>query len=512
MRTVLIGSDFVYNKDGNLVPIELNTNVGWVSLSVEDNDTALDFTALSSFITEKAFTKVVYIGSIPKFSKKLKTLTDSLSILFETHETGNNSITIPYVEDNDETLIIRSAYDTTALVDDTYCKDKINFLNLIKDSTFGSQFACIDDSNTLVSNITTINDNGVHPNFILKAINPGYDKTLYPKFYKVSNESELTTILSNIDEGHFLMEFHLNMDKLYQDHIQIFRGMNILFPPNLDNISLGGYTYLPTGRLDNDVIYNTTTFELNSEFKYRYISNEYALTAPKLLNTDKVELADGSFKTALELEVSDVLKTIDIPNPNEIDLTSEIADFGITYNTFLTGTTYSTNAVTNKQKVSQIVNYVKINFTDDTYWEDTNSSNYLIVRNDNIRFVSLAHMDGNESTIQIGDSIILLDTTDGNFTPIIKEVASLTTTKQIFDGWIIGVERAHLFLTQTINNTSFVTIEHNVGCFYGGPLCQSSGCPKGLFCAYGPPNNRQGCAGRTPCSCTVACTPAGGGA
>ena len=55
MRTVLIGSDFVYNKDGNLVPIELNTNVGWVNLTVEDNDTALDFTTLSSFITEKSF-------------------------------------------------------------------------------------------------------------------------------------------------------------------------------------------------------------------------------------------------------------------------------------------------------------------------------------------------------------------------------------------------------------------------------------------------------------------------
>ena len=27
MRTVLLGSDFMYNKDGNLVPIEINTAV-----------------------------------------------------------------------------------------------------------------------------------------------------------------------------------------------------------------------------------------------------------------------------------------------------------------------------------------------------------------------------------------------------------------------------------------------------------------------------------------------------
>ena len=299
MRTVLIGSDFVYNKDGNLVPIELNTNIGWVNLTVEDNDTALDFTTLSNFITERAFTKVVYIGSVLKVSKKLKTLTETLGIIFENHTTNMDSITIPFVEDNDETLIIRSSYDTTALVDDTYCKDKVNFLNLIKDSTFDSQFAYKDDNGNLVNHITTINDNGVHPNFILKAVNPGYDKTNYPKFYKVTNESELNTILSNINTELFLMEFHLNMDKLYEDHIQIFRGMNLLFPPNLESISLGGYTYLPTGRLDSDVTYDTITFELNSESKYKYISNEYGLVAPKLLDTDKVELSNGTFKNAL---------------------------------------------------------------------------------------------------------------------------------------------------------------------------------------------------------------------
>jgi hypothetical protein len=440
-------------------------------------------------------------------NKKLKTLTDTLGVIYENHTTQMNAITIPFVEDNDETLIIRSSYDTTALVDDTYCKDKVNFLNLIKDSTFASQFAYKDGTGNLVNHITTINDNGVHPNFILKAINPGYDKTNYPKFYKVTNESELNTIITNnVTSEYFLMEFHLNMDKLYENHIQIFRGMNLLFPPNLENISLGGYTYLPTGKLDTDVTYNATTFELDSQFKYRYISNEYALTAPKLLDTDKVELSDGTFKTALELEVGDLLKTIDIPNPNEANTISELVNYDITYNTFLTGTTYSTNAVTSKQRVSQIVNYVRINFTDNTFWEDTNSSNYLILRNDNVMFISLGHdINYPDSTIQIGDNVILLDTTDGNFSPILKEVQSVTITKQIFDGWIIGVERAHLFLTQTSNNTSFVSIEHNVGCASNENSCVQGDCPKGLYC-----NQRYtivACGGTPLCTCRGSCTP-----
>ena len=208
MRTVLIGSDFMYDKDGNLKPIEINTNVGWTESTVETYDSVLDLTSLSTFITSNEFTSVVYIGSIFGVDEKLKTLCTELGITYTLYGVPSNSITIPYVEDNDQTLIIRSAYDTTALVDDTYCRDKVNFLNLIKDSTFGSQFAYLDENNSIVNNITTINDNGNHPNFILKSVLPDYDKEIYPKLYKVSSQEELNTLISNmVTSDYFLMEY-----------------------------------------------------------------------------------------------------------------------------------------------------------------------------------------------------------------------------------------------------------------------------------------------------------------
>ena len=57
MRTVLIGSDFMYNKDGNLVPIEINTAVGWHRNKIETDSSSVDLTTLNSFITEQGFTK-----------------------------------------------------------------------------------------------------------------------------------------------------------------------------------------------------------------------------------------------------------------------------------------------------------------------------------------------------------------------------------------------------------------------------------------------------------------------
>ena len=260
MRTVLIGSDLMYNNVGNLVPIEINTNLGWIYVTLEGNENSLDLTELSNFISNNAFTKVVYIGNLQPLSNKLTTLSTVLGFEFQNMVSSPGSITVPYVEDNATTLIIRSAFDTTALVDDTYCANKVNFLNLIKNSTFGSQFAYLNEANELVNNITTIPNNGVHPNFILKAVGPEYDTVIYPKLFKVSTNEELTIVLQNVNSQYFLMEYHLDLNNLYENQIQIFRGLNLLFPPNLESISLGGYTSLTGAKLEADVEYNTETF------------------------------------------------------------------------------------------------------------------------------------------------------------------------------------------------------------------------------------------------------------
>ncbi len=55
MRTVLIGSDFMYDNDGNLKPIEINTEVGWDSPlhKIEDDIDCLDLTSLYQFVETK---------------------------------------------------------------------------------------------------------------------------------------------------------------------------------------------------------------------------------------------------------------------------------------------------------------------------------------------------------------------------------------------------------------------------------------------------------------------------
>jgi len=441
MRTVLIGSDFMYDKDGNLKPIEINTAVGWDGpQKVEDDIDCLDLTSLYQFVETKGFTSIHYVGEIAYFHKTLEAHYSGSSVTYEFHAVGGFAITIPFIEDNDETLIIRSAYDTTALVDDTYCRDKVEFMKLIESQSFGSQFAYKNESNQLVSNITTIPDNGVHPNFILKSRYPGYDKEVYPKFFKVSTQEELNVILENVTSDYLLMENYCNTTNNFEGHVKVIRSLNMLYPTTLESIQIGQYTKFNENITFSDVEYDSVTYMLNSEYRDSYLTATRTKGLPKLLDTDMVEMADGTFKTTLELNVGDLIKTIDIPNPNGVDNTSYLTNFEITYETLVSGTTYSTNRITNKKRVNILTYINKLTFDDNSTWEDTGGSSYLIERDNVIQFEQLFN-------IRMGDVVLLLDTTESLVDFIRKNVVENIETKKIFSGWFISVENAHLFLT-----------------------------------------------------------------
>ena len=487
MRTVLIGSDFMYDKDGNLRPIEINTAVGWHNNKFESNDESIDLSSLLPFIQNNAFTKVVYIGNITILTDKLTELCNSINIEYEFLRTDATSITIPFVEDNAATLIIRSAYDTTALVDDTYCRDKIEFLKLIQGQSFGAQFAYMDENDTIINTITDIIDNGVHPNFCLKHRNPNYDKNVYPKFYKVTTQEELDVVLQNVTTDYFLMPFYYNQSKLFQNRIKVFRGFTLFYPPSLETVLLGGYTTFCNGDTSEVPEIDTTTFEL-STLRNNYTSTDNGFVKPKLEDSDLVQMADGSFKTALDLQIGDMVRTITIPNPYDVNNLHELVNFKISFDELVADTTYATNEVLGKDRRTVWTKTKKIIFTDSSEWQDTEGSRYLGYRNNEVRFLSLDEFVTEDGRLQVGDEVILLDG-DIEETPtfVKKTVQSIETITGFFGGWTISVDEDRLFLTKSPDtNSSFIAIEHNVGCYYGFGCWSSGMCPKFARQCCGP--------------------------
>lgn len=466
----MLGSDFMYDSNGVLKPIEINTAVGWDTNKIETDDVVFNLNELNNFIVQNNFNKVIYIGGVFQFNKALRTYYSGTTIDYQYYATDTRAITIPYVEDEPQTLIIRSAYDTTAIVDEEYCKDKIGFLNLIKTSNYGCEFAYMDN-NVLISNITTITDNGEHPNFILKCRYPAYDRNVYPKLFKVSNTEELNVILQQVDSEYFLMPFYFNETKLYENHLKVYRGLNILYPPNLSSISVGGYSKITSLKYNYNVNeYDPNTFELLPQHRDKYITKSSSFGNPKLEDTDLVQLHDGSWRTALDLQVGDLLKTVNFPIADNVNIQDELVILDITFEQLQSGSTYSTNNVLKKHRVDKINNIIKLKFTDDTEWEDTENSSYLMNQNGVVRFLQIINF-------KIGDKVILVDTLDPiNVLYVEKEIKEISTVRSIMSGWEITVERTHVFLTKSTegDTTSYAAIEHNVAC--GCPTC--SPCPK----------------------------------
>ncbi len=476
MRTVLIGSDFMYDKDGNLKPIEINTAVGWDGVEkLEENEDCLDLTGLYEFVNSSNFQTIHYIGDIMIFDKKLESHYSGSSVTYHFHSVGKDSLTIPSIEDNETTLIIRSAYDTTAIVDDVYCRSKVEFMKLIQSQSFGSQFAYIDENNNLVSNITTITDNGIHPNFILKSNLPGYDVDVFPKFFKVTNQAELDlVILENVTSEYFLMENYVNEEKAWNGHLKVIRSLNILYPPTLNSIHLGQYTKVNQNLLQESVTYNNTTFELNSEFRESYLTNLSAEWGPKLLDTDMVEMSDGTFKTALDLEVGDLVKTIAVLTPDGVRNIQR--NTKLTYQELVSDAVYTSNEVIFKKRVNRIAPIFKLTFEDNSDWEDTSNSSYLVETIEgNLQFKNIKDLIA-------GDVLLLLNTENENVDFVRKTIVSNNQSRSVFSGWIITVAEKHLFLTKTssINNISYVTIQLNQA------SCNPSACPRCYGCASCP--------------------------
>jgi hypothetical protein len=481
MKVVIVGLDFVYDSAGNLRPIEMNTNIGYSKNKIENDDDVFDMTEFQNFVTTNTFLKITYIGSNFQIKQHIQSVCTNLSLEFEAIGVGPSAITIPFIEDSSTHLIVRTAFDTTAILDELYCKNKIGYLNLIKDSEYGSEFAYKNSENELINTITNIQNNGIHPNFILKAVNPSYDKNLYPKFYKITTEEELEIILQNVTEDYFLMPFYYNESKTHLGRVTKLRKISMMFPPDLESIHIGAYTDVSILKLDDDVSYDVETFEVDNVYRDSYYTLDYEILLPKLLDDDYVIMADGTPKSGYDLQIGDIIKTIDIPNAENVNTLDELVNYRIDMDTFLSGVVYSTNKVIAKKRIDSSVENAVITFTDGTNWYDTINSKYLVYENDEIKFKKIGNFIA-------GDIVVLIDTSDESNVQIVeKTVQSIDIADVAFSGWTIEVERAHLFLTANGDPTTstvpyYVSIEHNnVSCFaspYGG----QGSCPKGFCC------------------------------
>lgn len=322
MKSILISSDFVYDRNGELRLLEINTNSGINKAQFP----FFDFSNLKTFLLENGYTKLVLV-----YNNNLNWFSDYLKNNFESDATVN-SIQVELVKvfdtfygipsdvvDNDTTFIIRSVYDSTAIVDSEYCANEINLYDLfINNNDTGSipNLRFKRDDNSEFNNLrgTTNPESNIPDYFFKKSVFSPYVNNKLVKLTDGSTINDLLSEDSTILDTYIVENYHFNADKsLYNNKIQAVRIYQLWYGGNLDAIDLAFIDNSALTEIPSETDFSSTNNYVDKKWRYSYISN--FLTShdgPKqhgYREDSLVEMQDGTTKELKDIVVGDVVKS-----------------------------------------------------------------------------------------------------------------------------------------------------------------------------------------------------------
>jgi hypothetical protein len=317
MNSVLIGVDFAVNGD-DVSFLEMNTDIN-ISKPVVNY---FDFTALFNYISSNNFTKLhlIYKKDITavEFINEMKLYCTNNSITYNETLTPTFALFIPDVESDDETLVIRLSFNSQAILDDLYCRDKSELIKLVFDNELTKYipktYSKYNDNVTISDNLNTLNDNGINPNLIVKNTLPSSQNT-FPKFHKLSTPEELANLKANLGESTILQEYIYNTENIIDSTIvNHVRSWFLVSNGLSDIVDCGSYVGANSVQIEENLVTYTNN-ELDNVARAMYFSN------PKLssggIPSDyivKVLQNDNSFQNTIvgNIQIGDVIEVVNI--------------------------------------------------------------------------------------------------------------------------------------------------------------------------------------------------------
>jgi hypothetical protein len=379
MKAVVIATDYVKDINGEFKVLEMNTNTAIMFTNANDY---LDLDGLEQFVSDNGIINIEIItpkssignsidtehvevtgsSNIQSVSSAIHSLFESSSVNVETHYTAVNSTTVPVIEDNDTTLVIRLSYDATALIDSVYCTDNFEFLKLMHDTDTNSIPKTFINHTELgfdsIGNI--VGDNGGYPNYLIKERFPTTNYEQYPKVLKIANIEELTSIKSNLSSNELLQEYVINTSDTFEGKLKTYRVISLVYGSNLDILDLT-HPFVHTNAC---AIGDSADFDENGELQYwervcylQKYTNKTVESSFRYQFDDesKIIMPDGSISNVDTIQSGSVLKTLNFP-----DMPLDEADSGS-----VSSWTKSFTDLSNGMEVTTttVVEYTSINKT-----------------------------------------------------------------------------------------------------------------------------------------------------
>ena len=482
MRALLISTDLVMKSDGTYTPTEINTATGnHLKIVNTDVDSPTYFTdnfaeyinhiEFDLFLQSNNITKIKTIDKSNGFSQIFEGFCKYYTNYeYELIRTRPDSIVVPFVEDADDTIIIRVAYDSLAVVDDLYARDMFEFHNLIKDETFASPVTFNTDDETNIDSITfEPSIDGVVPNYVVKKRTPGVNSKLYPNVYRLDNQSQLDTLKESLTNDEFIQKFEYNEDNLVNNKVSFIRSVDILYGSDLSIFNL--LTTKTINRIstqNNTFIYETETDE-NGKLNILFASKYYPKIIHKLAEgfhfdaTDKIVASDNSVMLATNLSVGDTVKIAQFNVENKKNITVNVENLDV-----FTFTSASINNINERSGDNVFINLTAVDENNNIYeWYD-GLTNYYLIQNPGEDVIQYTNSPSGE--IQIGDKMYVYDS-------VLNQMKYLTITNITFElkninTYSITLEEGKREFLIELSENLFI-LQHNFQCDYN---CSNTGC------------------------------------
>ena len=465
MRAVLLGNDFIELENGDFKFLEINTNTTF-EFGFEDY---VDFQNLFTFMSDNGLTKLVVLSNSENFSTYITNLANQNSVEISIVSISLQTNFIPDIEDDSETLILRIAYDDTALVDTEYAVNKTEFYNLIKEEDFAIKTYFKGD---VISQFIESHNN--FPNYIIKGNVPNLPGYVYPKYYKLNTIEEVQNLIDNLENKEMLCEFELSTSKI-DNQLCTIRSLDVLFS-DLTTINVGSYyksmyfSKEEVGEFEyssNGLLYEKYRYALTNDMKpYQEYSGD---------NTDALLSVNGTTIPYSELSNGMDVQSIAITNlPLESDGSGN----------YMNWVTNDTDLVANSSYgISQVksFNYNTVNdwlfniVLDNGFeWNDGYFTKLLVKKanGDEIKFT-------NVEDLEAGDVIYFWNSSTNEYvTNYVTSISPIWVENQIL--YTIDIAPNDIYLTSAYDDIKFV--QHNlIQCdccfFYGSNFCNS-----GFYC------------------------------
>lgn len=438
MRSLLMSTDLIRKGNGDWTPTEINTN-SQHEMSIKHKDTLaehfienfdsyFDHIGFHNFLQDNGISKIIVIDAKGGIDVILESFANYYNYQHEFVQVPDGSLTIPNVDDSDDTLIIRIAYDTYALIDDLYARDMFEFHNLIKDETFASTVAFNTGTESNIDTITIFEPSidGIVPNYLVKPRVPGYPKGMYPRVYRLDTQEELDELKASLTENQFIQKYEYNEELgLVDNRVSFVRSLDLIYGSNLDVINLMMYKSINAVSTQNTLLqYDAELVEgkrLNQLVTTKWHPS-YFLSNSQLYHfdaTDYILMPDLTDKLATELVINDTVFGMYFNDDIKLHQTASVD----TLETFTTGS--PSISLLNENAFNCI--YINLTATDENNqeysWSDGIGNSYLIQKAGTEVAQYISEFSG---FIEVGDMVFV-------FNKIENVVKPLTITNLYYD-------------------------------------------------------------------------------